>query len=107
MNAGEEFLLLMPYTQLDGAIIAARRLSKAVSSSRYDHSESPYRFLTVSIGVASNNNEYWEAVVEQADSALYDAKEKGRNTVCLVEPPEETEFWDLSQKANPERPAPN
>ena len=53
----------MPYTQLDGAIIAARRLSKAVSSSRYDHSESPYRFLTVSIGVASNNNEYWEAVV--------------------------------------------
>ncbi|NKB34990.1 MAG: diguanylate cyclase [Pseudomonadales bacterium] len=109
---GEEFLLLMPFTQIEGAVIAARRLSKAVSSTRYDHSESPFGFLTVSIGVACNNNEYWEAVVEQADSALYDAKEKGRNTVCLVEPAPETEFWDLSQKSEstepePKRPAPN
>jgi diguanylate cyclase (GGDEF)-like protein len=104
---GEEFLLLMPFTKLDGAVIAAQRLIKGVSSSRYAHSESAFGFLTISVGVASNNNEYWEAVVEQADSALYDAKEKGRNTVCLVEPPAESEFWDLSQKAEPDRPIPN
>lgn len=49
---GEEFLLLMPHTQLPGAAVAARRLSKNISDTRYDHSESPFGYLTISIGVA-------------------------------------------------------
>jgi len=104
---GEEFLLLMPYTQLPGAAVAARRLLKNISDTRFDHSESPFGYLTISVGVACNSSEYWEAVVELADSALYDAKKKGRDTVCLAEAETDCEFFNLGEKSESERPAAN
>ncbi len=79
---GEEFLLLLPATNNDGAMIAAQRLGMSICESRYTHGESPLGVLTISIGVATGHGQDWHEVVELADAALYDAKEMGRNTVC-------------------------
>ena len=104
---GEEFLFLMPFTGLQGAAIAADRVLKRIYDSRYTHSQSPHEYLSVSVGVATYEGFGWEEVVENADSALYEAKEKGRNRIAVYEPPEDTTFWDLNRNTDFNRPVPN
>jgi two-component system cell cycle response regulator len=78
---GEEFLVVLPGTDLEGAGILAERIRAAVQALTFDpegHS------ATLSVGVAqwepdANN---WEGLVSRADQALYQAKEEGRNRVC-------------------------
>lgn len=81
---GEEFAVLMPESPLDGAQWLAERVRQqlaAVSVPR-DGSE-PIRF-TVSIGVAQwQREEDIDATLHRADNALYQAKETGRNRVCV------------------------
>lgn len=102
--SGQAFLFLMPLTPVDGGMVATRRIREAIANSNYSHEKSPLKFLTVSIGVTAGYDDNWKAVVEQAESALYDAKEDGRNIVCMIEPTPQTEFWDLSQRASAEEP---
>jgi diguanylate cyclase (GGDEF)-like protein/PAS domain S-box-containing protein len=80
---GEEFVVLMPSTQISGAEIVARNMLEAVKSLAIPHTGSPFGIVTVSIGAAS-----WpsglplsaNALIERADHALYRAKGSGRNT---------------------------
>lgn len=104
---GEEFLFLMPLTSLEGAKIATQRICDTIAHAKHPHEPSDLGFLTVSIGVASSFSENWEIVVEQADSALYDAKADGRNQICSAEPPSESEFWDFSRKIEEGQPSVN
>lgn len=99
---GEEFLFLMPLTPLDGAKIATQRILETISDFNHEHKHSELGYLTVSIGVASSFTSNWELAIEHADSALYDAKHSGRNRVYVSEQPTETEFWDLSQRTEPD-----
>jgi diguanylate cyclase (GGDEF)-like protein len=70
---GEEFLLLLSDTVLQGAIKFAERLRNAI-----EHEAG----ITVSIGVAQyQGEEPFESVVKAADEALYTAKRNGRNRV--------------------------
>lgn len=101
---GEEFLFLMPLTDIEGAKIATQRICEAVANARYTHKHCELGYLTVSIGVACSYTEKWELAVEQADAALYDAKEEGRNRVCVAEPPSDSEFWDFSRKTDADQP---
>ncbi len=78
---GEELLLLMPETSAIDAVIAAERSRQAAEEMRLSHSESPFAFLTISVGVASGNGESWRQLVKRADNALYQAKSAGRNRV--------------------------
>jgi diguanylate cyclase (GGDEF)-like protein/PAS domain S-box-containing protein len=85
---GEEFVVLMPATEVAGAKVVADQLLERVREMGIPHAGSPYKLVTVSIGVAS-----WPAgvafdptgLIDRADKALYQAKERGRNGVVAGE----------------------
>jgi diguanylate cyclase len=76
---GEEFALILPNTDIEGAYIVAERLRRAIEGASW-----PHRAVTASIGVAQRTPtmESYEALEESADKALYEAKAKGRNRVA-------------------------
>lgn len=78
---GEELLLLMPEAGAVEAYCAAERVRAAVEAMRLPHEDSPFEVLTISIGVASEEAQSWQVLVEMADKALYRAKNSGRNQV--------------------------
>ncbi|GAA3963937.1 diguanylate cyclase [Allohahella marinimesophila] len=76
---GEEFLLVLPQTALEGAVMKAERLRQAVEGMRFDSIEQGLT-ITISIGVAQYDcNENFEQTIARADTALYAAKNRGRN----------------------------
>jgi diguanylate cyclase (GGDEF)-like protein len=80
---GEEFLVLLPETENEGAYCVAERLRVAVEQIGRPHRESERGVVTVSCGVATfrSGDESWRVLVDRADAALYRAKENGRNRV--------------------------
>ena len=86
---GEEFAILLPYTNLKEAQIVGERLRKSVESTPIiindDDSETKSIKVTISMGLAEfNNTETGEELFGRADKALYNAKETGRNRICTV-----------------------
>ncbi|HTN51975.1 MAG TPA: diguanylate cyclase [Anaeromyxobacter sp.] len=73
-HGGEEFLVLLEETRLDGAAIFAERLRARVEGQCG---------VTVSVGVAEHRpDEGFEELVRRADDALYQAKREGRNRIA-------------------------
>ena len=86
---GEEFAILLQYTHIDEACIVGERLRKAVESSpisiNVDGVDVKSIKVTISMGLAEfNRQETGEELFERADKALYQAKESGRNKVCIA-----------------------
>ena len=84
---GEEFSVILPDTDEEGAKYTADRVMSAIRKLCIPHSESPFKQVTVSIGatVVKNANIEPEDFIQIADQALYQAKRKGRNTLILNE----------------------
>lgn len=88
---GEEFVVLLPDTTQEGAMIVAERIRKLVEvagSPALPEPGSHPRLSTVSCGGAScypNDATCKEDLLDAADKALYQAKELGRNLVCWGE----------------------
>ncbi|MFO1516013.1 MAG: diguanylate cyclase [Lysobacterales bacterium] len=82
---GEEFVVLLPETGADEASLCARRLHAAVAALDLPHAYSRgVHRLSVSIGVASGRPQATAtpaALIDDADRALYAAKQQGRNRV--------------------------
>ena len=85
---GEEFAVLLPFTKLEEAKMVAERLRKAVENKKIDiskiNTESPQKNIsvTISLGVAEyNNGDSEDTLLQNANKALYKAKESGRNRV--------------------------
>jgi len=77
---GEEFGLILPGTDLDGATNYAERLRKSIQTSHAEN-EIP---ITASIGLTvANKGMSVEQIIESADIALYRSKEAGRNRVSV------------------------
>jgi two-component system cell cycle response regulator len=75
---GEEFAVLLPYTDGAGAVTLAERLRHRIQM----HPFSVVNALTCSFGVAQfRAEENEDAFVRRADEALYEAKKEGRNRV--------------------------
>jgi diguanylate cyclase (GGDEF)-like protein len=75
---GDEFIILMPETDLNDAYESALRFNQIIE----EINPKPLKGLTTSIGVASYNGEdTLESLIKKADQALYQAKDKGRNSV--------------------------
>lgn len=81
---GEEFCIILPETEAEGAITVAERIRQLIEESPVDTRGGPLP-ITISAGVHSvipNGQFTLQNLLEQADSALYDAKKQGRNRVC-------------------------
>jgi diguanylate cyclase (GGDEF)-like protein len=79
---GEEFLLLLPQTDLQGAMDVSEKLRKLIEVSEIK-TEGGDIFVTMSFGVAvGDQGLVIDDCLKLADSALYQAKEQGRNQVC-------------------------
>lgn len=77
---GEEFTVIMPDTELKGAMAFAERLRQSVEQSSIDHEGSQLK-VTISLGCAvfPEHAQTRETLICNADSALYKSKEHGRN----------------------------
>ena len=83
---GEEFLIILPDTDLDGALAVAEKCRRALDGLDIPHPGSPKGRVTVSIGVCTTNADGLAvsdaaALMERADRALYEAKNRGRDRV--------------------------
>ena len=80
---GEEFAIVLPATQGASAAAVANKLRRAVANNNFPGVPYP---VTVSVGVSEfpANGITRDDIVRAADSALYEAKEAGRNRVCLA-----------------------
>ena len=77
---GEEFLIISPSTNLDKAQLVAEKLRAALVNTKF----APIIKVTASFGVAEwREGESQESLISRADSALYRAKDSGRNKVCV------------------------
>ncbi|HAE22224.1 MAG TPA: hypothetical protein DCG47_07875 [Spirochaetaceae bacterium] len=85
---GEEFVVILPDTLSNGAMVVAERLRKVVEAlaiPNEDSDTSPY--VTISLGVGCTRprrDESPEHIIQLADAALYNAKDAGRNKVGLA-----------------------
>jgi diguanylate cyclase (GGDEF)-like protein len=88
---GEEFGVILPATDIDGALLVADRMRDSVMRLDISHSFSEVGCVTLSIGVASTVPalaDECEILLGAADTALYRAKHAGRNRVVTVPVPE-------------------
>jgi two-component system cell cycle response regulator len=85
---GEEFAILLPETELESAVLIAERIRQAVENHPFGASQKNPVKVTVSQGVTvypSPGIEKRSDLLARADEALYEAKESGRNRVCVRE----------------------
>lgn len=83
---GEEFVILLPKTDVKNANILAEDIRDSVEKSQVDLEDSQSIKFTVSIGVSNVdliNEKDVEKSLIRADEALYEAKNSGRNMVCV------------------------
>ncbi|MDX2241100.1 MAG: response regulator [Leptolyngbyaceae cyanobacterium bins.302] len=84
---GEEFGVILPNTDLNGALRVSRRIQDAIANLAIPHAESSVsRLVTLSMGITGTiptPEQAIEELITTADQALYAAKDRGRNTYCL------------------------
>ncbi|WP_415759929.1 sensor domain-containing diguanylate cyclase [Pseudomonas sp. LT1P18] len=84
---GEEFAVLLPDTDIHGAMVIAEQIRRSVMDKNIIHSGSPSGFVTVSLGCYSfvpAGRDSMEVFIERADAALYQAKHSGRNRSAVL-----------------------
>ena len=107
---GEEFMVLLPHTSIDGAQTVAEKIRTTCEKIKYDDGSNSTT-VTVSIGIASvKKNKLTESkeIMACADKALYQSKAEGRNrsTVYMRKPSmiskdstsSEEELWRLKER---------
>jgi diguanylate cyclase (GGDEF)-like protein/PAS domain S-box-containing protein len=83
---GEEFVLLLPGVDSEGAHVVAERIRHMIENTPISIDAETDINITISIGVAScpKNATNKDGLISAADKALYKAKESGRNRVCIA-----------------------
>jgi len=90
---GEEFVLVLPETDQENALQVASKIHEAIRSCAFGTTARPFR-LTVSIGVSSTSTRFysdWREMLDDADQALYLAKNTGKDRI---------ETWDPEKKTS-------
>lgn len=83
---GDEFVVMLPNTPVETAVAIAERMRGLIEDQPLQMDDLPL-MATVSIGVAMiDGGKPVEATIEQADQAMYAAKQQGRNRIKLWEP---------------------
>lgn len=84
---GEEFLIVFPDTTIEEAHHVAERLREAIAADPFDVGDGLVTRVTISVGVSGSDaarDGTVESLLSSADSALYCAKETGRNRVLAA-----------------------
>ena len=82
---GEEFIILLPKTDLEGAISFAEKIREQTSLIAISTDKDKHFTITLSLGVSQVDYEKDESIkvaIDKADKALYRAKNSGKNRVC-------------------------
>jgi diguanylate cyclase (GGDEF)-like protein len=85
---GEEFVLILPESDQESALQAATKIHEEIRSCTFGTPEKPF-LLTVSIGLSSTSLKAysdWRQMIEDADGALYHAKNTGKDKIELALP---------------------
>ncbi|SNR87198.1 sensor domain-containing diguanylate cyclase [Desulfurobacterium atlanticum] len=78
---GEEFIIILPHTDTEGAIKLAEKIRKLIEN----HNFGIGRKITISAGVTSYiPRDTVDSLISRADQALYKAKAEGRSRVCSL-----------------------
>jgi len=79
---GEEFVLLLPATDLEGALLIAEKIRRKIANHQFSYLQQKLN-ITVSLGVTQvhKDEEGIDNSLKRADSFLYAAKDAGRNTI--------------------------
>jgi two-component system chemotaxis response regulator CheY len=84
---GEEFLVILPNTDMNAGVIVAERLRAGIASTPLSIAQTDNLALSASLGVTStertDSSHSLDLLLKQADQALYQAKSQGRNCVCV------------------------
>ena len=86
---GEEFAIILPDTDMEGALAVAEQVRETVSSKKILRKSTGESLggVTLSGGVAVyTDGELLEDLIERADAGLYKAKGEGRNRIAVIEP---------------------
>jgi diguanylate cyclase (GGDEF)-like protein len=84
---GEEFAVLLPDTDIHGAMTIAEQIRRSVMDKNISHTGSPTGYVTVSLGCYSfvpSGRDSVEVFIQRADAALYQAKHSGRNRSAVL-----------------------
>ncbi|MCC7167124.1 MAG: diguanylate cyclase, partial [Rhodospirillales bacterium] len=83
---GEEFIVLMPDTEAQGAIQCLEVVRERFRARLFEHGGKSIGPVTMSVGLALSpkNAQQSEALIRVADQALYDAKAQGRDRIVLA-----------------------
>jgi diguanylate cyclase (GGDEF)-like protein len=77
---GEELAVILPHTDLDGAYAIAERIRTSIEALRIPRMDKQGMLkITASLGVAASNEGQKDALIAEADAALYQAKRQGKN----------------------------
>lgn len=76
---GEEFAVVTSNLGVTEAASLSERILREIADMKIPHPESSFGFVTVSIGVATFKGQSHDRLISDADTALYRAKEQGRN----------------------------
>jgi len=84
---GEEFIILLPKTEVKGAYFIAQKIKTAAESLVINTDDSKKVRFTVSLGVSGiklDEDKNIEASIKRADDALYESKRSGKNRVTIA-----------------------
>ena len=84
---GDEFVVVLPQTDADGAMVIAERIRKRIDKTKFLRGMGLNVHLTASLGVATfpHIGRSRDELIHKADVAMYRVKEAGKNDVLLAE----------------------
>jgi diguanylate cyclase (GGDEF)-like protein len=82
---GEEFLMILPETTAEGALVLAERIQKNIRRGVWTYNQVQIS-ISLTLGIATFNGETsLEAVIKKADQALYEGKNRGKNCIVVAD----------------------
>lgn len=86
VGGGEEFVIVLPETSLEGAITIANHVLQAVRNIKLNFGSDQHPGISVSVGIASmivTEKNVTDELLDKADKAMYVAKQAGRDQYSI------------------------